>query len=399
MTTDKLNPRILSGETPYALTPKANTVYIANYDIAVYWFGEEIKGKTREGKDKLTIKVKDHIARMGFKTIICDEIHMLKNYKAKRTKMLDAMSRMVPNFVGLSGTPMMNKPIELYPIIKMIDPHLFPNMMTFAQRYCGLKKSRWGWDFSGSSNSKELNEILTEQIMLRRLKRDVLTELPPKVNSVIPLEISNRSEYDKVLNETIDWVKLVGVDQAVKAKKAEAIIRYERLKQAAIKGKMESLCEWIQDFLDDGCEKLVVFAWHQDVIRELHRRFKKISVCPLVMGHRQKCVDAFNDDSKVSIFFGNVQSEGTGINLQVASNVVKAEIIPSPSLHAQASDRCHRIGQKDSVNVWWMIAKDTIEEKILKSLDKKKMVIAGVMDGEDVPDEDLLFDIFTSLKG
>jgi len=388
-TSDRLVPKILEGTTPYRLKPKANSVYIINYDILSSWFC--VKGT--DGK----FHASEDFASYGFKTAICDEGHRLKNSKTNRTKAAGIISRRVPHFSILSGTPMPNRPIELFSQIQLIDPAMFPSMMKYAQRYCKARHRPWGWDFNGSSNTRELHEKLSESIMLRRLKRDVLQELPPKVNTVIPLDITNRQEYDRIRTETIDWVKRVGAERAVKAKKSEAIVRYEMLKQAVIRGKFEPACEWVEDFIEGGCSKLVAFGWHRNVVKSLHERFKDFSVCPLVMGSKQACADRFTNEEGIRLFVGNLISEGEGLNLQVASNVAKIEILSSPGIHAQATDRCHRIGQAESVNVWWLAAKDTIDEVILQKMDSRRLTISGILNGEEVPDDDLLYDILTSL--
>jgi SWI/SNF-related matrix-associated actin-dependent regulator 1 of chromatin subfamily A len=405
-TTDRVKTRTLGGEIPYELKPKSDTAYLINYDIFRHWFCDmttierKINGKIRK-TEKFSIR--PEILNLGFKTLIIDEAHMLKNGKAKRTKAITAMSRNVKNVIALSGTPMLNRPIELWSIINIIDPSIFPNEFEYAKRYCNAKKRRFGggkmaWDFTGRSNTKELNEILTSTIMLRRTKEEVLKDLPPTIPSIIPIEITNRAEYEKAKNEVIDWVKKVGVEAAVKAKKAEALLRYERLKQVAVRGKMPVMKEWLSDFMDDGCDKLVVFAWHREIVKDIHSTFKSVSVCPLVMNDRDYCVDRFWEDEKVKMFTGNLLADGVGINLHVASNVVMTEVIPSPGIHQQAIDRCSRMGQKSCVNAWWLTAIDTIEEDILKANDKKKIVIAGTIDGDDVPDDDLLYSMLKNLR-
>ena len=131
---------VLEGMTPY--DPKKN-IMIINYDILQYW---ETKLK----------KIKP-------KTVIADEIHKAKNRKAKRTKSLTNAARSAKFMIGLTGTPILNQPQEIFQPLKVIKPNLFPNFMNFARRYCNPKHNGFAWDYSGASNTIELNQILTKE--------------------------------------------------------------------------------------------------------------------------------------------------------------------------------------------------------------------------------------------
>src|SRR5690606_31128859 len=162
--------------------------------------------------------------------------------------------------IALTGTPIVNRPIEGFNIFQILDRNLFPNFWTYVHRYCDARHNGWGWDFSGATNKEELNQILTSTIMIRRRKADVLKDLPEKLYSFVPMELDNEKEYRTAEAEFIEYLRNVkGKEAAEKAKKAEHLVKIEELKQLAVKGKMKQAISWIKDFIEDG-NKLVVFA-------------------------------------------------------------------------------------------------------------------------------------------
>ena len=229
--------------------------------------------------------------------------------------------------------------------------------------------------------------------MLRRKKKDVLKELPAKVWSFIPMELDNRKEYVQAENNFIKWVhETKGKDAAEKARGAEVLSSIEALKQLAVKGKLEQAMDWIEDFLQSG-KKLVVFATHKFVIQTLVDEFPDISVKvdgSVSMKKRQEVVDQFQKDKKIKLFIGNIKAAGVGITLTAASDVAFLELPWTPGELEQASDRVHRIGQNDSVSIYYLLAHETIEDKIATMIDNKRKILDGILDGKETDDESLL---------
>jgi len=169
------------------------------------------------------------------------------------------------------------------------------------------------------------------------------------------------------------------------AAQAETLVRIEALKQLAAKGKIRQAMEWIDNFLEQG-GKLVVFAIHRTIIDLLMERYTNCAVKidgSVSIEDRQKAVDRFQTDDSVRLFVGNVKAAGVGITLTVSSSVAFLEYPWSPGDMEQAEDRCHRIGQKDSVNIYYLIAQGTIEEQICKLIDSKRLVLNAVLEGKD----------------
>ena len=407
-----LDMEILNGTTPHKI--KSNDVII-NYDILSYW--------------------EKHLKLKQFDVIIFDEAHYIKNNKAKRTKAFKRLVKSVPRLIALTGTPIENKPIEIYNIVKVIDPSIFPDATDFAVEFCGAKKTRFGWDKNGATNTLRLNKILSSSIMIRRKKVDVLKDLPEKQIIKVPFEINNRIEYDQAETEfveflkkkfntenlteeileelkqfakrndievseelTTDEIRLIKEHKFERIASAPVLAQIELLKQLAVKGKIDQIIEWIENFLESG-EKLVVFAVHKKVVSQLMEKFKHIAVKvdgSVSQKQRQEAVDKFQKDVKTRLFIGNIKAAGVGITLTAASNAAIIEFPWSPGELNQAADRIHRITQTKQVTIWNLVGESTIEEKIITLLKKKEKVITKILDGKQYEDQSILMDLFKS---
>jgi SWI/SNF-related matrix-associated actin-dependent regulator 1 of chromatin subfamily A len=228
-----ISPCTLFGTTPFLLD-NPRKIYIINYDILQYWL------------PALAIA----------KTIILDECHMVKNPKAQRTKAVKAFCKGKKHVISLSGTPIINRPIEFFTALNILAPDTFNRYWDFAQRYCDAKHNGFGWDLSGASNVNELHDRLNGNVMIRRLKADVLKDLPPKTRTTIPLELgSSEGIYTAALREAyIAW-------ENEKPDPLADITQISKLRQAAMDAKYDLCCEWIDNFLETG-RKLVVFDIH-----------------------------------------------------------------------------------------------------------------------------------------
>ena len=362
---------ILNGTTPWKPT---GDIIILNYDILPKWVPE--------------------LLSLNPKIIIADECHYIKSNSALRTKAFKTLSKQVPYLLGLSGTPIMNRPIEIYNICKLID-RTFPEFWYYTERYCARHYTGFGWDMNGASNTEELHRQLTSSIMIRRLKKDVLPELPDKQYSFIPMELNNWETYREAELNYIKFVKSQkGEVAAKKASNAEQFTRTEGLKQLAVQGKLKYAIDWIKNFIEiDG--KLVVITTHHFTADALMNEFGDVAVTidGRVTGKRKDEAETkFKTHDKVRLMILHAKV-AEGLNLQVASNVAFLELPWTPGAIDQCTDRCHRMGQKDSVNVHYLLAKGTIEEKVAHLVDSKRSTIDSVMDGRKTDEQSLLREI------
>ena len=360
-------------------------IIIINYDILTKWV-----------KRLITI---------GPKVIILDECHFIKNRGIKpknesdRTKAVKRLCKKAKHVIGLSGTPIVNRPLELINIVNIICPKLFPSSWRYVKRYCDAKFNGFGWDYNGATNIEELHNILTRNLMIRRLKKDVLKDLPPKTRTVIPVEINGMDEYEKAEDDFIGWLHSIDPKGMTPDKLTIALIKIEHLKRLTIAGKMKGIIDWIKNFLDTG-EKLVVTFTHRNTASVLVEKFPNISTRvdgTVRDANRQKAVDAFNDD-KIRLFLGNLKVM-IGINLQAhCSNMLVVELGWVGTELLQAEDRLHRIGQKKGVNIWYIIGCNTVEERILKLLVKKQRIVESVLDGKPLKDKSTLDELLTEMR-
>lgn len=361
----KVKVDILKGKKLYPLQKNSDYIII-NYDILSSWV--------------------DKLKKIKLQAIITDEAHFYKNDKAARTKAVKKLAKGVKYFIALSGTPIVSRPIEFYNVLKLISPTLFPNRWHYAMRYCAAKNNGYGWDFSGASKTEELHRMISGVIMIRRKKQNVLKELPDKLWSYVPFELDNYNAYSKAKNDFINWLKeMKGNKAAERAEGAQTLVQLSYLKKLAIEGKLQQAVSWIKEFFESTDEKLVVFAIHKKVIDELLKTFSGMAVKvdgSLSSIQKQEAVQKFQNDSKVRLFIGNIQAAGVGITLTAASHIAFLELPWTPGEVVQAEDRCHRIGQKNTVNVYYLLADNTIDMDLAKLIDSKRKVVGAVLDGK-----------------
>jgi SWI/SNF-related matrix-associated actin-dependent regulator 1 of chromatin subfamily A len=354
-------------------------LYVINYDILPQW--EETLRKYVQPK-----------------TVIFDECQYITNRKAKRTKASFRLASRIPYVLALSGTPLTNRPAELWTVLHMLRPRLFPYFWDYAQTYCSPRKTPWGWDFSGSANLDVLHNILSKSIMVRRRKVDVFKDLPPKRRIVLPVEIENRREYEYARNDFLRWMRERNPDQVAGAERAEQLSKLSRLKRLAALLKVRSVVEWIQDFLSSSDGKIIVFAIHKSIIGSLQKEFS--DSCVVIDGStspikREAAVDKFQNDRNTRVFIGNIVAAGKGLSLTTASTVVFAELSWTPGEHSQAEDRCWaRVNDMHEADVFYLVAINTIEEKLLGLIQKKQNILNQTLDGDKGGDD---FDIYNQL--
>ena len=342
--------------------------------------------------------------------VIFDESHYLKNPKAQRTVATIGKGRKggIPakRRIFLSGTPILNRPVELWPVLEATGT--FPNFWQYAKRYCDARQSSYGWDMSGASNLEELQAILREKLMVRRLKNDVLTELPVKRRQILPWQPETREEKEalKAEIEAIKAAKKAKSDMKTAEKEAVAELKevYSRtLAEIALArhrtalAKLPRVIELIKGVLEDGeVEKIIVFAHHRDVIHGLKEGLKDFRPVSLSgedsIEARQAAVDAFQNDPSVKVFIGGIRAAGVGITLTAASTVIFAELDWTPGAMMQAEDRAHRIGQKNSVLVLHPLLNKSIDAKLAKTLIRKQEIIEKTLDGAGKDEEEVDID-------
>ena len=360
-------------------------VFIINYDILGVE-DKELKNieilKEKEAKEngeyykKKILHVNgwvDELVKHDFRTIICDEVQFISDPETIRSRAVSQLCQNDSKKIFLSGTPYETRTSQFFTCLNILNPRMFPNRWAYLHRYCNPKRGYGGhWKFDGLSNAKELHEKIST-MMIRRLKKDVLTQLPPKNRIIIPMQISTseRKIYDDVDSQFTE---------------SNALVKLSQLKQASFEAKKNAMLQWIKDYLQTN-EKLVVFVYHKSSFEFFMNEFK--GSCVGINGStpvndRQKNVDKFQTDKKIKLFIGQIKACGAGLTLTAANATCFLEFGQTVVEHCQAEDRVHRIGQKaDSVTAFYLILENSIDESIMKTLENHNKDMKMVMDDTD----------------
>lgn len=364
---------VLSGRKPLPIDSGVGIVII-NYDVLDAW--------------------QSTLINWGPKAIVLDESHYCKTGKAKRTKAARAIasSRTIEVRLLLSGTPVVNAPPELISQLqiagRMNDLGGYRN---FTGRYC--IRCDWGGFQKGGKNLHELNaKMRSAGMFVRRLKADVLTELPSKRRSMVSIELKNRRRYELAQSKVAAKIAEARVARAMAARQgrqvpgwalAASVTGITELRKVAAECKMDGAMDWIRNMLATG-EKLVIFAHHTEVVERISRDLN----CPMIRGgvktsERQAAVDRFQTDDSCRAIVLNLRAGGVGLTLTAASNVVFVESGWTPADNLQAEDRCHRIGQRDSVTAWYLLGDNTIDQWMSDLVAKKRQTVDAATEGDE----------------
>jgi SWI/SNF-related matrix-associated actin-dependent regulator 1 of chromatin subfamily A len=309
--------------------------------------------------------------------LIIDEAHRFKTLSSERSKAL--YRKIQPAFthsVFLSGTPMPNRPMELFPVISRNCPELIDHFdqFRFGLKYCAGFQGPWGWDFSGSSNVGELSKRIMGKFMLRVKKADVLPELPEKseelvfVDDDLPVELAEMSRH--ILNK-------YSPEDLMRGRIGEEQLATYRRKLGAV--KVKPALDFLRNVLSGGTESVLVFAHHRDVISGLMAglsEFKPMAITGSVeRDERFEIVKEFQTNPDKRVLILNITAGGVGFNLTKASRVVFAEFSWVPGENDQAIDRAHRIGQNEKVLVQYMLHRNSVDRAVLETvLAKRKQI-------------------------
>ena len=336
--------------------------------------------------------------------LIVDESHFLKNKKAQRTKEVVGTSNQKRGKIVrpirarkrllLTGTPILNRPKELWTSLHYLDPINWPNWWRYVNRYCDAKQGRWGMDIDGSSNLGELQDRLRSTVMVRRLKKDVLKDLPAKIRQIVDLPTKGSTAAIKAEhNAWQNYQETISDTQAIPDQYAEAVenmpephrVAFAEISKArrdTAVAKIPQVIEYLKNALEMQ-KKVILFAHHHGVIEAVREEFGASAVVvygPTSLEDRQKAVDAFQGDPAITLFIGSIKAAGVGLTLTAASHVVFAELDWVPGTITQAEDRCHRIGQSESVLIQHLVFAGSLDANMARTLVSKQAMIDSALD-------------------
>lgn len=332
------------------------------------------------------------------RVLIFDEIHYCKSIKAMRTKAAIRLARNAKSVVGLSGTPLTNRAIELWSVLQIIRPDLFPNIDDYAQRYTRPKFTHYGWVYRGAKRKEELHRILKEEVMIRRLKKDVAKQLPPKTRVYHPLSLTNkqRTEYLEAERHFLQWLRKRSPARYLRAKKSPTLTKLGYLMRLVADFQLAQTKQWIRDFHETNPdEKLVALTMHTFVIDALRDEFpgEHVFVDGSVTGlKRVESVRKFQSNPSIWLFIGNWLAAGIGITLHAASHFVGLDFPWTPAALVQGEDRIHRLGQTKDCFIHYLAVLGTISEKLMRILREKSEILDAILDGKASEEELSIFE-------
>jgi hypothetical protein len=350
------------------------------------------------------------------RALVLDESHFCKNPAARRTRAVTEIAGALdPEAIVLllSGTPVLNRPEELAPQLRILDRL---DAIGGARRFARV--------YSKGQELPVLNRRLRRTCFVRRRKLDVLRHLPAKQRVIVPVSIANQGDYQAAQSDVARWVREQaeadarfaeevarldeeardaavrerGRDAEQRARRAKALVQITQLALMAARGKLDAATEWISTFLETG-EKLVVFTRHREIGDRLLESFPDAACATgrLDADARAQQVERFQTDESCRLIVCSLDAAGVGLTMTAASNVAFVELGWTPAAHDQAEDRVHRIGQDDAVTAWYLLAADTIDEQIAAVIDRKRELVRAATDGTPVGEETVLDELLSWL--
>jgi SWI/SNF-related matrix-associated actin-dependent regulator 1 of chromatin subfamily A len=368
---------------------------IINFDILKNFHTLETPKKKKEG-EKEPILIRDMVNEK-FDLCIVDEAHNLKNNESIRGKiMVDVCVKYnIPKVWLLTGTPVANRPMDFFNLLKIIKSPIADNWKHYAVRYCegrqffrtlknGQRKQIWLTD--GASNLEELSNK-TKNILLRRLKTDAI-DMPDKIVTPMyhQLDAKGWRMYEQLWDEYVELKKKQGKRTNESQKDLVELIL---LRQFIANEAIQYTIEMVENAIEMG-RKVIIFTSFSDELETIANHFGKIAVRHnglMSSTKKQHSVDQFQNNDKIKVFVGNIKSAGVGITLTEATVVIFNSFDWVPGNNEQAEDRAYRIGQNNDVNVYYQLFEDTISTRMWEMLRNKKDVISTIM-GEKTRTED-----------
>lgn len=406
----------LQGEVPHRLdliklisaTPDFT---IVNYDI----LGRGIETKKKVGEFAINTEYRypwvESLNLVPFDIIICDEAHYIKNTDSNRSKAV--MKLDTKHAIMMTGTPILNRPGELWPMLHVADPITFPSYELFKKQYT--------FDGKIVNNVEDLKTAL-RPLMIRRLKKDVIKELEPinRINSYFELSERGRKLYDKVLAGVFEILKEWNPNQAGAEKDTTHILaQIQRLKQVVAIDAVESTADLATEIYDSSPEegspsKVLIFSQFKATTYAISKRlgsealsfvnYTGSGISGFVTGDhqwQQACIDQFQNDPKIHFLCVTEKTAKEGHNITAAHAVIFNDLFWTPAGHQQAEARAYgRISDLHTIDSYYRIGVNSISEKIMDILAAKLAIIEQVVEGVEASraDVSIVHELLSSLK-
>jgi SWI/SNF-related matrix-associated actin-dependent regulator 1 of chromatin subfamily A len=325
---------------------------------------------------------REWLIEQSFAFIIFDECDKLANRETRWTKAAMAIAKRCPRVMGLSGTPIANKPSCFFPMLNMIRPDLFPSFRDYMWRYCDPQYDpRFGWSYQGATNLQELHERI-KPFMLKRDK--AILNLPQQKVKIDFVELDHKEKYDILHSQYVGAVRGANF---YKNKGIDKLTLLTKLLMLVSRLKARGVVMWIRKFFaENPNEKLIVFCTHTQMIDVVKRRAIDEDEVVVIQGDvpaakRTIAVDNFQNDPKKRLAVINIAAGAAGITLTAAKTIAVAELPWTSRAVVQLSGRTDRIGQTRDNDVIFLLTENTIEEKLCKTIQAKAGIHDQVING------------------
>ena len=340
----------------------------------------------------------EELLKDDYDCIVFDECHTLKNQKTQRTRAAKRLATWptVKGMIAMSGTPILNRPSEIYTVLNMLKPATFTNYYLFGKKYCGAIHNGYGWDFNGASNietsddgvTPPLNHLLKD-IMLRRTMDDprLSDQMPDLLQTIVEVDIS-RTQYDIVYNTLMDELEHYRTTGSGSIPPGLLLNILTDLRHAAGKAKIETAGKWMVDYWATTGKPLVVFAHHKDVVDGLLMEVTLQGQSAIITGStpdgkRQKLITAFQE-GKLPFLICSTLAMKEGVNLDAADTTLFVEREWVPAHERQAASRVRRITQESDVcHQVILSAANTVDTHFDKVVREKEAVVKAALDGSE----------------
>jgi len=337
--------------------------------------------------DLLVNRLQD-ILRIRPQLTIIDEAHYIKNSKAQRTVATMTVARHCPRVIALSGTAIASRPKEFFNVLNLLRPDEFNSEWNFKQSYCDPFHNGFGWNFDGASNTKELNER-TRDVCIRRLKSEVLPDLPPRTRQFLPIQLTpeQRRTYDIAQDE---WEQRINEYylNGEPIPPGTMLVMLGELRKKCGEIKIPYACDWVKEYNSSTGKPLIVFAHHSDIIKGISLGLGDLKVANITgqtpAKERMDIVESFQE-GHVDVLVCSTMAAKEGLTLTKADTILFIEREWVPSDEEQAEARVHRIGQEsDNVHSVYLSCMNTVDEHFDRVVEQKRQVVKAVLDGGDV---------------
>ena len=341
---------------------------------------------------ELATKKQDDLKKLKYDIAVVDESHYLKSFKSKRTKKLTPVLKKMKHCLLLTGTPCLNRSCELYTQTHIVRKEFFPKWRPYTKRYCNGNLSMLGfYEYSGNTNREELHWLSKKTVMIRRMKKDVLKDLPKLIRSQIYLE-TPPSKSNKLKGLFKEWKeinknmpKMVPASKEIQAAAFRRKSIISELFRKTAEAKLPAVQKLVADLASTGV-KFIIFGHHQHFLNGICETLEAGDITHMKIDgatslkKRDEYVTEFQA-GRIQVAVLSLLAASTGLTLTACSTLIFGELYWTSGQLLQGEARINRIGATETSDIRYVIAKDTLDDHMFKMVSFKQENVDRMLDG------------------